>query len=86
VGARRSVRRHEALQLLEPVLHDDKARGSGTRIGRHDVIRHQEPLTVRRNIVRSSRVRGDEWHCTVQHPGRRAGRPCCAAFDHDTHK
>ena len=46
-------RRHEALQLLVPVLHDDERGRRGARVGpgRFD---HQEVLPVERHIVRTA--------------------------------
>ena len=44
--SQRSPRRHAALQLLEPVLHEDKPRGRcrlGSRLSR---LRHQKSLTI----------------------------------------
>src|SRR5437762_9834764 len=45
-------RRHEALQLLVPMLHDDERGRRGARVdpGRFN---HQEALTIGRHIVRA---------------------------------
>ena len=60
-GGASSVR-HEALQLLEPVLHDDKTRGSSTRIGRHDVISASGTADrLARRCTSSSVVRWNIW-------------------------
>ena len=48
----KSLRRHEALQLLVPMLHDDERGHRGARVGsgRFD---HQEALPVGRHVVRA---------------------------------
>src|SRR5437763_10207251 len=50
-------RRHEALQLLVPMLHDDERGRRGARVGfwRFD---HQEALTVGRYVVRAATATG----------------------------
>ena len=48
-------RRHEALQFLVPMLHDDERGRRGARVGpgRFD---HQEALAVGRHVVRAASV------------------------------
>ena len=44
-------RRHEALQLLEPVLHDDDLRRGGRLF---DFLDHQEALAIGRYVIRDA--------------------------------
>lgn len=43
---RLSLRRHEALQLLDPVLYDDETRGRGGLVRAAALLDHEEPLAV----------------------------------------
>src|ERR1700730_1658796 len=75
-------RRHEALQLLVPMLHDDE-RGRRGRVGpgRFD---HQEALTVWRHVIRAATTRTADAGIVapLKELYRRAGVPRCAARLH----
>src|SRR5262245_38754214 len=49
------LRRYEELQLLGPVLHDDESRRRSRRVGAV-LLDHQQPLSVRRDVERSTGV------------------------------
>src|SRR5436309_8690718 len=70
-------RRHEAFQLLVPMLHDDERGRRGARVapGRFD---HQEALTVERHVVRAARA-GAGIVASLEELHWRAGVPGSAA-------
>src|SRR4030095_10912839 len=53
LAGRPSLRRHETLQLLVPMLHDDEPGRRGARVG-PERLDHQEALTVGRHVVRAA--------------------------------
>jgi len=80
--------RHAALQLFDPVLHDDdpwRRRRPGRRIG---ILHHQESPAVGRYIVRTrhaSRGRGERIRSRCKELRWRTRLPCRARRNRDPH-